>query len=134
MINGCHSRACLALVLWLTLSSWPKFSHASGPGRESDWSPDAVALDLKPVPRVERLTLDTWAGKQTNRSGMDVGLALSFPRGKWRPTLQIAQDRAGFGLGYRLAPVIDVCVGIQGIWDLTSGRLEPGVYVSLFRF
>ncbi|MFA6093989.1 MAG: hypothetical protein WC986_13705 [Elusimicrobiota bacterium] len=115
------------------VSTWrPGFSQ-SGPGSDP-WAPEAVAADLKTTPKVERLSLDTWVGKQSGRGGLDLGLGLTLPWGRLRPSLQIAQDRAGFGLGWRVIPVLDVTIGVQGIWDLKTGQIQPGFYVSVFRF
>lgn len=132
MTSGCGWWAVPVLVCWLSL--WTSGSAFSQSGSDSSWSVGAVAADLAKTPKVERLTLDTWIGKQLDRGGMDLGLSIVFPVGRVRPSIQVAPDRLGFGLGWRLVPVIDIAIGVNGVWDLKTGRLEPGVYVSLFRF
>jgi hypothetical protein len=53
---------------------------------------------------------------------------------KLRLDIQLASNRIGFGIGYRLVPVIDLTIGVQGLWDLKDGSIQPGVYVSIWRF
>lgn len=75
---------------------------------------------------------------------MDLGLGLTARWGKYRPTVQVAANRTGFGLGYcprftgnwfsRICTVLDVTIGANYLWDLRDGQQAWGVYASLFKF
>ena len=134
MIRGWLSSA-LVLLLCSTAStsSW----CASPPSTPVDpWSPESVQADLKTVPRIERIYLDSWIGGQLGRGGMDVGLSLVHPMKQFRPALQVASNKAGVGISWtpKMFTVLDVGVGVNYVWDLRDGQTAIGAYVTVFKF
>jgi hypothetical protein len=103
------------------------------------WSKENVTRELEQGPKPERLRLDTWTGAQLKRHDLDLGLGLTKKIDQWRPTLQLAQDKVGLGLGYQIKSsktlvLLDFTVGLNYVWDVTDGSRRFGIYASIFKF
>lgn len=109
-------------------------AHAERKPLPGAFQPDG---SYKPTPGIEnafKLKLDTFATYFPDDDDLTVGAALAFkPQSapNLRPSIQVANQKLGLGLAYRIFPVVDGSVGVSVMRDFDALKWRVGAFVSI---